>query len=142
MMNKKEISKIMSKSPRHKVIELAKEIEKPHPVVMVKKPAKTLVMLKMRESVAKSEYFLGELLACEAMVKIGDKRGLALTADDDFDKVLAMAVGDAAYNAGVPETDWLNEKLAAMGADVSSAERKEFTRHVKSKVQFRVMEGQ
>lgn len=141
-MKKNEMFKIMCKSARDKVIELAKEIEKNHTVVVVKKPSKTLVMLKMRETVANSEFYLGELLACEAMVKIDNIRGMAVTEGDDFEKVLAMAVVDAAYNANLRETYWLNEKLEEMGAVVDSNERKEFSRNLKSKVQFRVMEGQ
>ncbi|KUO69224.1 MAG: hypothetical protein APF77_03090 [Clostridia bacterium BRH_c25] len=141
-MDKKEMFRIMARSHRDKIIELAGEIEKSHQVVVVKKPAKTLVMLKMLESVANSEYFLGELLACEAMVKIGEKRGMALTAGDDFEKVLAMAVIDAAFNARVDETHWLTDRLNEMGTLVSSQERKEFGRSLESKVQFRVVEGQ
>lgn len=132
----------MGKTPRHQVIELAQEIEKHYPVVLLKKPAKTLVMLKMRESVQKSEFFLGEMLACEAMVKINEHRGMALTAGDDFEKVLAMAVVDAAYNANLPETGLLDKKLALMKQVVDRVEQLEFAANMKSKVQFNVMEGQ
>jgi len=141
-MNKKEMFRILGKSSREKVIALAREVEANHTVHIVKQPAKTLVMLKMREPVANSQYFLGELLACEAMVKIGETRGMALTAGDDFDKVLAMAVIDAACNAGVPETDRITAELKEMAAAVKAEEEEEFARSMKSKVQFRVMEGQ
>jgi alpha-D-ribose 1-methylphosphonate 5-triphosphate synthase subunit PhnG len=140
-MNKREIFKTMGKSPRENVIGLAKKIEENHPVILVKKPSKTLIMLKMREPVAASEFFLGEMLACEAMVRIGEKRGMALTAGDDFDKVLAMSIVDAAYNAGVPEISWLEERLEEMRLDVEREERSEFGRNINSKVSFSIMEG-
>jgi len=140
-MEKSIMFKIMNKSPREKVIELAGEIEKDHTITIVKKPAKTLVMLKMREPVANSEYFLGELLACEAMVKIGDSRGMAVTAGDDFEKVLAMAIIDAACNAGIGEFYQLTEKLREWDTFIKSEEEKEFARSMRSKVQFSVMEG-
>lgn len=141
-MDKKNMFRIMNKSPREEIIELGREIEKKYEVVVVKKPAKTLVMLKMREPVAKSQYYLGELLACEAMVKIGEVRGMAITAGDDFEKVLSMAVIDAAYNSKIAETDGLTDRLLEMDKRISSEEKKEFGVHLKSKVQFRVMEGQ
>lgn len=142
MMEKKEMFKILFKSHREKIIELANEIEKCHEVVVVKKPAKTLVMLKMYEPVAKGEFFLGEMLACEAMVSIDNRQGMAVTQDDDLEKVLSMAIIDAAFNAGLKECAWLRDKLEALGAQVDEEERKEFGRNIKSKVQFRVMEGQ
>lgn len=140
-MDKRKMFKIMCKSPREEVMELAGKIEKEHEVIIAKKPAKTLVMLKMREPVANSEYFLGELLACEAMVKIGDSRGMAVTAGDDFEKVLAMAIIDAAYNAGIDEFYRLTDKLSELDTLVRSEEEKEFAGSMKSKVEFRVMEG-
>ncbi|MEW9121515.1 MAG: phosphonate C-P lyase system protein PhnG [Thermotaleaceae bacterium] len=141
-MNKKELFRIMSKSRREQVIDLAKKIEQKHPVIIVKKPAKTLVMLKMKDPVAKAEFYLGELLACEAMVKVHNQKGMAVTAGDDFEKVLAMSIVDAAYNANVEEVSWINEQLNDMEKEVRVQDRKEFGRHMKSKVQFRIMEEQ
>jgi alpha-D-ribose 1-methylphosphonate 5-triphosphate synthase subunit PhnG len=142
MVDKKEMFRIMAKSHRDRIIELAGEIEKSHEVVVVKKPAKTLVMLKMFEPVAKSEFFLGEMLACEAMVSIDNRQGMAITQNDDFEKVLSMAIIDAAYNAQLEECGWLNGRLEELKEQVAEDERKEFGRNMKSKVQFRVMEGQ
>jgi alpha-D-ribose 1-methylphosphonate 5-triphosphate synthase subunit PhnG len=140
-MNKKEMFKIMCKGSRDKVIELATGIEKKYDVKITKKPAKTLVMLKMRETAAGTKFYLGELLACEATVEIDKVPGMAITAGDDFDKVLAMAVIDAAFNAGLPETKLLNEILLEIEKEVIENEKKEFGNHLKSKVDFRVMEG-
>ena len=139
MMEKKEMFNIMAKSRRESILELAGEIEKIHEVVVVKKPAKTLVMLKMYESVAKSEFFLGEVLACEAMVSIDNRQGMAITQGDDFEKVLSMAIIDAAFNAGVKECAWLRDRFEALKVHVVEEVRKEFGRNMKSKVQFRVM---
>ncbi len=141
-MNKREMFKTLCKSSREEVIEIAGAIKKNHHVVMVKKPSKTLIMLKMQEPVAKAEFFLGELLACEAMVKLADARGMAVTQGDDFEKVLAMAVVDAAYNAGIDEIEWLDSRLAGMADKVNADERKEFGKSMNSKVQFKIMEGQ
>lgn len=139
-MNKREVSKTLTKSSRDDVIALGKLVSSSHDIVTVKKPAKTLIMLKMRESVADSEFYLGELLACEAMVKIGDKTGFAITSGDDYEKVFAMAVIDAAMNANVEETERLSEKLADMDKRVTQCERTESGRIQKSRVDFRVME--
>lgn len=140
-MNKKELFRMMCKSPREDILELSEAVRKRHGVTVVKKPSKTLVMLKMRETVAGAEYYLGELLACEAMVELEGRRGFALTAGDDFDKVLAMAIVDAAFNAGVAETAWLSERLQTLNEAILLEERRELGASLKSKVQFNTMEG-
>lgn len=141
-MEKRRMFKIMGKSSRQSVIALAREIEGHYAVMTVKPPAKTLVMLKMREPVAQAEYFLGELLACEAMVQIGEHQGMAVTAGDDLEKVAAMAVIDAAYNAALPEVAWLDRNLEALEVQVTRKEQQEYAGHLQSKVQFQVMEGE
>ncbi|MGB4438324.1 MAG: phosphonate C-P lyase system protein PhnG [Sedimentibacter sp.] len=140
-MNKNEMFKILAKSSRKDVIELSDEIKKNHDVIIMKEPAKTLVMIKMHEPVANSKFYLGELLACEAMVKVEGKSGTAVTAGDDYEKVLAMATIDAAYNAKVSVTDWLTEKLNKLSKIVEDKEKTEFAKHLKSKVNFREMGG-
>lgn len=139
-MDKKRLFKILAKSSRDKVIALGSFITDRYDVTTVKKPAKTLVMLKMRESTAGSAFFLGELLACEAMVEIDNKRGMALTAGDDFEKVFAMALVDAAMNAKIAEADSIKDSLLEMEKRVIEDENKEFGRNMKSKVEFRIME--
>jgi len=140
-MNKSEMSRVLAKSSRKEVIELSESIQRNHDVIVVREPAKTLVMIKMHEPVANSKFYLGEVLACESMVKINDKTGMAVTAGDDFDKVLAMAIIDAAYNANVSEIYWLTDKLNEMNKAIDIKEKKELAIHLKTKVNFRNMGG-
>ena len=69
--------------------------------VIVKAPEKSLAMIRMREPVQESLFYLGEVIVCEAIVDLAGKKGVAVLMGDDFDKVLDMAVIDAACNAGV-----------------------------------------
>lgn len=141
-MEKRELFRILCKSAREQVILLANGIKDKHVITVVRKPAKTLVLMKVREPVAQSEFYLGEVLACEAMVRIGESQGMALTIGDDFEKVLSMAIVDAACNAAVPELGWIGARLSGLQAVVDREERIAFARNHKSKVQFNVMEGQ
>lgn len=140
-MNKNEMFRILTKSSRNEVIELSENIQRNHDVIIMKEPAKTLVMIKMHEPVANSEFYLGEILACESMVKINGKTGMAVTAGDDFGKVLAMAIIDCAYNAKVPEIDWITNKLNDMNKIIDIKEKKELAIHLKTKVNFNNMGG-
>lgn len=140
-LSKKDMFRIMAKSPRDNIIALAEIVTNKHTVVTVKKPTKTLVMVKMKEPVAEAEFFLGEILSCEAFVKIGDVQGMAVTAGDDFDKVFSMAVIDASCNAGVEETSIIYEQLSELALEINRRERQEFSRHNKSSVDFNMVAG-
>lgn len=140
-MNKNEMFKILAESSCNEVIELSDEIQKNHEVIITKEPTKTLVMVKIHEPVANSTFYIGELLACEAMVKIDGTLGMAVTAGDDLDKVLAMAIIDGAFNSNVIETEWLNDKLTELNKIVENKEKMVVSKHYKSKVNFREMGG-
>lgn len=58
-------------------------------------------MIRMREPVKNSLFYLGEAIITEAVVSLGDTVGTAVTMGDDFEKTLHMAIIDAAENKGV-----------------------------------------
>ena len=67
-MEKKRLSRILEKTEGAILKELAEPLIEKYPVQVLRKPSKTMVMIRMKETVAKTEFYLGELLACEAMV--------------------------------------------------------------------------
>lgn len=95
-MEKKRLFKILSKAESEKVAELGKKIRDKYPVTVIKKPEKTLAMIKMREPVQNSLFYLGEVIISEASVSIDGTVGRAAAMGDDFEKTLNMAVIDAA----------------------------------------------
>lgn len=95
-MNRKRLSRILAKSSVQDLKNLGEPIMKEMQVTIIKKPAKTMVMIRMKETIAKADYYIGEMLASEAMVEIAGVKGFALLAGDDMDKVLYAAVIDAA----------------------------------------------
>ena len=100
-MEKRRISRILARADGAAVKRLADEIKAVQSPVIVKAPEKSLAMIRMREPVQESLFYLGEVIVCEAIVDLAGKKGVAVLMGDDFDKVLDMAVIDAACNAGV-----------------------------------------
>ena len=80
---------------------MAADIRKTHRPVIVKAPGKTLAMIKMREPVRQSLFYIGEVIVCEAVVEIDGTQGIAVVMGDDAEKTLDMAIIDAAVNKGV-----------------------------------------
>ncbi|RVM17897.1 phosphonate C-P lyase system protein PhnG [Sinorhizobium meliloti] len=93
-----------------------------------------LVMLPMRDTVTGSDFYLGEVLTAEAHIRLNDHgaEGYGMVTGRDLERAMAMAVIDAALDAGV-ETDRLGrfvDKAAAIQrqADDDRLRRIEATR--------------
>ena len=115
-MNKKELFRIMAAADSSMLRELAQPLTAKYGISIVKEPAKTLAMIKLREPVQNSLFYLGEALVCDIVVELGGTKGTAVVLGDDFDKVSAMAVIDAAFNKKVVETAELTTVLERLAA--------------------------
>jgi alpha-D-ribose 1-methylphosphonate 5-triphosphate synthase subunit PhnG len=100
-MEKRRLSRILAGADRREVATLSAEIQKKYRPLVVKEPGKTLAMIKMREPVKESLFYIGEVIVCEAAVEIEGTRGMAVLMGDDAEKTLDMAIIDAAINKGV-----------------------------------------
>jgi alpha-D-ribose 1-methylphosphonate 5-triphosphate synthase subunit PhnG len=60
-----------------------------------------LVMLPMEESAQGASFYLGEVLVCEAHVRLAEHEGYALCLGRDMRHALAAAILDAAMAAGL-----------------------------------------
>lgn len=93
--------RILAKADKNVVMGFAKDIKDVHDVVIIKKPEKSLAMIKVRESVKESLFYLGEVMITEAAASVNDHKGIAVMMGDNYEKTLDMAIVDAAVNAGV-----------------------------------------
>ena len=100
-MEKRRLSKILAKAHRDEVRQMAERIRADYDTTVIKGPEKSLTMIKMREPVKETLFFLGEIVVCEAIVDLEGTKGMAVVMGDDFEKVLDMAVIDAACSKGV-----------------------------------------
>ena len=100
-MEKRRLTRILTKAERHVIEALSADIQRTYSPVIVNEPAKALAMIKMREPVKQSLFYVGEVIVCEATVEIDDVKGVAVIMGDDATKALDMAIIDAAINRGV-----------------------------------------
>ena len=137
-MDKKRLFKIMARATSKEVEKLSEKIKKNrnNNIVIVKEPGKTLTMIKMREPVKNSLFYLGEVIVSEAVVELNKTKGIGVVMGDDFDKALNMAIIDAAVNKGIFEDiDILNEWEEKQ----QQKEEKENAMHLKTMVSFSSM---
>ena len=139
-MTKRELSAILAKASTEETAELAGKIKRECEIKMLKEPQKTLVMVKVRESVKNSLFYLGEILATECMVTVNGVRGMTVIAGDDFEKAVDAAV-IAGYLTcvGEPKASIVIDKIRELGREQAEG-RAALNRQLrKSKVNFNVM---
>lgn len=138
-MNRRELSAILAGATAQEVEAAAQEIKDTCEIQILKQPQKTLVMVKVRESVKKSLFYLGEILATECMVTVNGKKGANVMAGDDFDKCISAAVIDGFLNDETQDHSRVLEQIRKLG-EKQKREREKLNRQLrKSKVNFNVM---
>ncbi|MDD2971444.1 MAG: phosphonate C-P lyase system protein PhnG [Lachnospiraceae bacterium] len=138
-MEKKRLFKILSKAETEKVAEFAGSIKNSCHIVIVKEPEKSLSMVKMREPVKESLFYIGEVIICEAIVEVDGVKGVAVSMEDNFEKVLNMAIIDAACNKGIFDQYAALEQLEK---EQLCETEKENAMFMKTKVDFHSMSAE
>ena len=136
-METQRLSKILGNCPKETIEALAGPVMETRSVSVIRK---TLVMVRMQETVAKADFFLGELLACEALVEVEGQKGFALMAGDDTQKVLCAAVLDAVCKSRLPERKAIEDALLAEEEKIAESRRQEIRKHASSRVQFNTLD--
>jgi len=139
-MDKRTMFEILSLAKETELSPIADRMTAKYKVQLIKEPHKTLVMLKARESVKNSLFYLGETLATECMVAFENTKGYALVLGDDFKKATSIAVIDGAFNAGVSEKDEIIDLLLSLQQEQKRKNEAQNAKILTSKVSFDVME--
>ncbi len=138
-MEKRRISKILARAGREEVKRLADEIKAAYSPVIVKAPEKSLTMVRLRDPVQECQFYLGEVIVSEAIVDLDGVKGMAVLMGDDFDKVLDMALIDAACNKGVFQR---YDQLEELERRQSVQLEKENAMFMKTMVSFQSMDSE
>ena len=136
-MDRIRMTKVLARADRSEVAALSADIQKAFRPVIVKEPAKTLTMIKLRDPVKQGVFYIGEVIVCEATVEIEGVQGVAVTMGDDTDKVLDMAIIDAAVNMAVFSNV---EKLAELEKEQNNRIMQEYAMTLNTMVNFESMD--
>lgn len=138
-MNRRERSAVLAAALPEEVEEIAGGIKERCEIRVLKQPQKTLVMVKVRESVKKSLFYLGEVLATECMVTVNGTKGVGVLSGDHFEKCLSAAVIDGFLNDETNDREPVMKQIEQLGEKQKKA-RETLNRQIrKSKVNFNVM---
>lgn len=104
-MKRRERTRVLVEGNRTVLDRIAREVEQLHEVALVKEPIEELVMLNVRESAKRSQFYLGEALMTSCVVRIGDTYGYGMVMGEDHDKAFDLAIVDAAYTLDAAQCD-------------------------------------
>lgn len=142
-MERKERTRILVEGDRSVLDHIAREIKQTHDVALVKEPTEELVMLRVRESAKRSQFYLGEALMTSCVVRIGATYGYGMVMGEDHNKAFDLAVVDAAYtlDAEQCESKGWNALLAESDEHIKAQKRKRNEALLKTQVDFSTMEA-
>lgn len=140
-MKRRERTKILIAGSPRLANQLATEIELAYAVKIIEKPNHGLVMLKLRENAKRSLFYLGEVIVAEAKVEVHGQLGLGIVAGTNEELAYQLAVIDAAYNAGLPETASWSEKLQAEQQCIQEQLNNHNSKILRTKVSFETMDA-
>jgi alpha-D-ribose 1-methylphosphonate 5-triphosphate synthase subunit PhnG len=108
---------ILANSPEEHVCYLASTVLKSYAKSQVKLlsgPRQGLVMLRVRETVANSQFNAGEVLVTEVKLELEEQFGFGMVIGDSPRRAMAIALIDAALGKGGPVADQLQHELAEL----------------------------
>lgn len=139
-MNRRKRTEILLRGSTEVAAKLAQEILHKHDIRTIAEPDYGLVMVKVRETSRRSLFYLGEVFITECKVLIDNCLGIGIVKGQAPDLAYYLAIIDAAYNAGLPETkDWTAALL--LEEERIKERQKAFVNKVlKTKVSFQTMD--
>jgi len=106
----------------------------------IEEPNHGLVMVKMRETAGRSLFYLGEVFITECKVLSNGHLGIGIVKGQAPDLAYRLAIIDAAYNAGLPETkDW-TAALSLEEERIKQSQEAFNNKPLKAKVSFQTMD--
>ena len=136
-MDKRRLTKVLVRADKSEVAAMSADIQITYQPIIVKEPGKTLAMIKLRDPVRQGVFYIGEAIVCEAAVEIDGVQGISVLMGDDAEKVLDMAIIDAAVNKGV-FNDF--ERLAELESKQNIREMQEHAMNLRTMVNFETMD--
>ncbi|RCW51723.1 phosphonate C-P lyase system protein PhnG [Paenibacillus prosopidis] len=139
-MKKSQITRALIEGDGILLRRLCEQIEESYEVSILKAPEKSLVMTKANDSVSQQPFYMGEVLVTECTISINSVYGFGVLMGEEAERAYQLAVVDGAFQAKLPETEAWYTELLMEEQKVDEKHRREYSRAMKSKVNFDTME--
>ena len=139
-MKRRKRTEILIQGDGRLAKDLAASIAEKYECREITAPEQGMIMVKMRESAKKTLFYMGEVLITEAKVEISGEIGTGLLVGMDEQRARSLAIIDAAYKAGLPETAGWEHQLLEEEQQINVAKAQQQAELFETKVSFETME--
>jgi alpha-D-ribose 1-methylphosphonate 5-triphosphate synthase subunit PhnG len=108
-------------------------------VKLLSGPQRGLVMLRVRETVANSQFNAGEILVTEVRLELDGQFGFGMVIGDNPRRAMAVALVDAALRKGEPVTEVLKRELSELQQQLHASNQRLYQVAATTKVDFEVI---
>lgn len=123
-----------------RLVHFVEGLETRHKVEIVREPAVCLTMIRAEDSLEHQEFYLGEALTTECEVAVDGIPGYGLCLGEEPQRGYCLAVIDALQHGGGPPDSEITEFIAYHAEQLEAKERREFSRILSTKVDFKLMD--
>ena len=131
---------VLANSPEEQVCELATSLLQSEyaasQVSVLSGPKLGLVMLRVRETVADSQFNVGEVLVTEVRLELDGQFGFGMVTGDSPRRAMAVALLDAALRKGGPAAKKLQPEIARLSQALRLSRQKMYQLVATSQVDF------
>jgi alpha-D-ribose 1-methylphosphonate 5-triphosphate synthase subunit PhnG len=138
-MRRKRRTEILINGSKKMAAAMANEILDNYEASVIEEPNDGLVMVKVRESAKKSLFYIGEAFVTECKVRINDSLGIGIVTGHEKELAYHLAVIDAAYKAGLKETENWEDLLLEEERKSEKEKAAKMNQVLKTKVSFETM---
>jgi alpha-D-ribose 1-methylphosphonate 5-triphosphate synthase subunit PhnG len=133
-------SHVMANCPGEAAYGLGARIAQEYPdnIKLLTGPRLGLVMLSVRESVADSTFYAGEVLVTEVTLELAGRYGFGMVLGNDPRRALAAALVDAALGLDGNVAAQLRQELNDLESGIRQEQRQAFRAVASTKVDFTV----
>ncbi|WP_312098995.1 phosphonate C-P lyase system protein PhnG [Niallia sp.] len=139
-MKRRRRTEILINGSQNLAEKLAKHIHDLYEVRVIQAAENGLVMMKVRETSKKTLFYPGEVLVTECKVQVNESIGIGIVTGDQPELAHYLAVIDAAFQAGLPETNTWVELLEQEEQNLLIKRAAENQSILKTKVNFETMD--
>lgn len=139
-MKRKQRTEILINGSPDIAAAMAGDIKSRYEVAVIEEPNQGLVMVKVKETAQKSQFYLGEVLVTECKVQVEGALGVGMVKGNEPDRALNLAVIDAAYTAGLKETASWSAVLQAESDRIAAQRAALHANVLRTRVDFETMD--
>lgn len=137
-MERERLNYLLQNANEERLFALVERIVDSREVNILASPSQQTIMLPVKDPMAGTIFYGGEILVTQALVDVDGVKGWSMIMDKKPELALAVAICDACFEAGI-EAEFISEMAEAADERLSTEIEEESVKVASTKVSFDLM---